>query len=63
VHNAICIIFISGTTTLATGFCAVVSLGLMLLGITVTVGVASGKLDPNKPRIDSSSPTSDITTK
>mmetsp|Transcript_13810 Transcript_13810/g.20681 ORF Transcript_13810/g.20681 Transcript_13810/m.20681 type:complete len:250 (+) Transcript_13810:32-781(+) len=44
---------IIGTTTLATGFCAVISLGLMLLGITVAVGVANGKLDPNKPRIDS----------
>ena len=40
-----------GMSTLATGFCGVISLGLVLLGIAVTVGVAKGELDPNNPRV------------
>jgi len=36
-----------GITTLATGFSAVVSLGLFLLGIAVAIGVLKGELNPN----------------
>jgi Protein of unknown function (DUF3082) len=39
-----------GMTTLASGFTGVVALGLFLLGVTVSVGVMKGELDPNKPR-------------
>jgi hypothetical protein len=46
------LIDVLGMSTLATGFCGVISLGgLVLLGIAVTVGVAKGELDPNKPRV------------
>jgi Protein of unknown function (DUF3082) len=39
---------IVGISTLATGFCGVVSVGLFLLGIAVSVGVLKGELDPSK---------------
>lgn len=37
-----------GLATLAGGFCGIISVGLLALGITVAVGVAKGELDPNK---------------
>lgn len=37
-----------GVFTLAAGFCGVISVGLVLLGIAVTIGVAKGELDPHK---------------
>ena len=45
--------FHPGMSTLATGFCAVVSLGLVLLGIAVSIGVFKGELDPNRKREES----------
>ena len=39
-----------GLFTLQSGFCASISLGLFLLGVTVTVGVAKGELDPAKKK-------------
>ena len=40
-----------GLFTLQSGFCASISLGLFLLGVTVTVGVAKGELDPAKKKV------------
>ena len=37
-----------GVTTLATGFSAVISLGLFALGVAVAIGVLKGELDPSK---------------
>lgn len=37
-----------GISTLATGFSAVVCIGLIGLGIAVTIGVLKGELDPKK---------------
>lgn len=37
-----------GLATLAGGFCGIISVGLLALGVTVAVGVAKGELDPNK---------------
>lgn len=39
---------IIGMSTLATTFAGVVSLGLLGMGVAVTVGVLKGELDPNK---------------
>jgi hypothetical protein len=39
-----------GIVTLASGFTGVVALGLFLLGVTVSVGVVKGELDPDAPR-------------
>lgn len=37
-----------GLATLAGGFCGIISVGLLALGVTVAVGVAKGELDPAK---------------
>lgn len=37
-----------GLTTLGAGFCGIISVGLLALGITVAIGVAKGELDPNQ---------------
>ena len=36
-----------GLTTLASGFCGIISVGLFALGATVALGVIKGELDPN----------------
>jgi hypothetical protein len=36
-----------GLTTLASGFCGIISVGLFALGVTVALGVLKGELDPN----------------
>jgi hypothetical protein len=41
-----------GIFTLFTGFSGVVSLGLVLLGVAVSIGVAKGELDPTAVRPD-----------
>lgn len=43
---------IVGIFTLFTGFSGVIAVGLILLGIQVSLGVANGSLDPNKERED-----------
>ena len=45
-----------GMTTLASGFTGVISLGLFLLGVTVSIGVLKGELDPNNPKPPTSPP-------
>lgn len=40
--------FVVGIVTLATGFSGVIALGLIIMGIAVTIGVAKGELDPKK---------------
>lgn len=37
-----------GLITLGGGFCGIIAVGLLALGVTVAVGVAKGELDPNK---------------
>ena len=36
-----------GLVTLGGGFCGIIAVGLLVLGVTVAVGVAKGELDPN----------------
>ena len=36
-----------GLVTLGAGFCGIIGVGLLALGITVAVGVAKGELDPD----------------
>eukprot|EP01035_Chromulina_nebulosa_P019266 gene19266-25123_t len=43
---------IVGISTLATGFSAVVSIGLFALGITVAIGIIRGELNPNFTKND-----------
>lgn len=41
---------IVGITTLGTGFSGLIAMGLLALGVAVSIGVAKGELDPNKIR-------------